>query len=58
MKKKPCSNPNCEEMIEVPDDFKYEFCCNGRECGCYGYPINPVFCDPCEQILFKSPITK
>lgn len=49
MKQVKCDNPSCEELVKVPDDFVYEFCCNGHMCGCYGYPTNPVFCDHCEK---------
>lgn len=24
-----------------------EYCCNGRECGCMGKPIDPPLCDAC-----------
>lgn len=54
MKKHLCDNPNCKETVEVPDDYEYEFCCNGYMCGCYGYPMNPVFCDPCEKLLMEG----
>jgi hypothetical protein len=49
VRKETCCRTGCKNEVEVPDDFKYEFCCNGRECGCYGYAINPVFCDDCED---------
>lgn len=55
MKSMQCDSPNCREMVEVPDDFKYEFCClyvsMENPCGCMGWPINPVFCDACESKL-------
>lgn len=50
MKKHPCDSCNVE--IEVPDDYKPEFCCSGYECGCYGRVINPAFCDKCEKEIF------
>lgn len=28
---------------EMPD-FKPQYCCDGRECGCYGQPIEPPIC--------------
>lgn len=48
MKEIICANPSCDERFGVPSDYEYEYCCNGIECGCYGYPINPMFCDACE----------
>ena len=59
VKKQPCDNRYCDETVEVPDDFKHEFCCSGRMedmCGCGGWPINPAFCDKCEEKLFGKPI--
>lgn len=50
MKKHPCDSCNVE--VEVTNDYKPEFCCNGYECGCYGRVINPVFCDKCEKEIF------
>lgn len=56
MKSVRCDNANCEEKIEMPDDYEPEYCCSGHMCGCYGYPINPVFCDPCEKEIFGEPV--
>jgi hypothetical protein len=25
-------------------DWEPQYCCNGRDCGCYGYPIEPPIC--------------
>ena len=49
MKKHYCDA--CGEEIEVEDDYQPEMCCSGmREaCACMGLPINPVFCDLCEE---------
>ncbi len=34
----------CGKEIEI------QMCCNGRECGCMGLPIEPPVCsDQCEQ---------
>lgn len=33
----------CNE-VDIPEP---EFCCNGRECGCMGLPIDPPYCDKC-----------
>ncbi|MDF2652745.1 MAG: hypothetical protein K0Q73_8550 [Paenibacillus sp.] len=56
MKNIRCDNRDCTEMVEVPSDYEQEFCCTGHMCGCYGYPINPVFCDTCEEKIFGKPI--
>jgi len=42
----------CGTDIEVEDDYKPEYCCNGKDCGCLGLPINPAFCDFCEERYF------
>ena len=37
----------------VPD-YKPEMCCNGRDCGCMGQPINPCLCsNKCADALFN-----
>lgn len=43
----------CGADIQVPSDYEPEGCCSGRECGCMGREINPVFCSDCENKLFK-----
>lgn len=36
----------------VPD-YKPEYCCDGRECGCRGLPIEPCLCSyECGEKLF------
>jgi hypothetical protein len=45
---------SCGSHIMVIKNYKEEWCCNGIECGCYGYPINPVFCDECELKIFGN----
>lgn len=52
MKKHNCDS--CHKEIEVYDEYEPEICCSGFECGCYGKPINPVFCDDCEIELFGN----
>lgn len=44
----------CGKGIEVPDDYEQERCCSGlrEQCGCMGQPINPVFCDECEEKIY------
>jgi hypothetical protein len=51
MKKWNCDA--CGKEIEVYDEFEPEMCCDGRERGCMGKPINPMFCDECEEKFFK-----
>jgi hypothetical protein len=36
----------CEECKEV-EVGEPEYCCDGRECGCYGQPIHPMLCEDC-----------
>ncbi|MNV41584.1 hypothetical protein D3C71_1332250 [compost metagenome] len=40
-----------EEILEP------EYCCSGHECGCYGYPLDPPYCDKCLKI-FEERIIK
>ena len=42
----------CGKPIEVYDEYEPEYCCDGRDCCCHGKPINPVFCDECEEKIF------
>lgn len=43
-----------EGRVEVEDDYEEEMCCSGldEQCGCYGMPVNPVFCDTCSSKIF------
>ena len=35
------------------DDYKPRYCCNGRECGCQGLPVEPCVCSKeCEDKVF------
>ncbi|WP_182101847.1 hypothetical protein [Niallia taxi] len=43
---------------KVIDEYKTEYCCSGVECGCYGLPVNPVFCDDCEKLILGKPNRK
>lgn len=43
---------HCYAPIRVFKEYEEEYCCNGFECGCYGYPSNPVFCDECEKQIY------
>ena len=47
---------NCENVVEVEASYEPEYCCNGYMCGCYGDPINPIFCDDCEKKLFEKKV--
>ncbi|MNW37050.1 hypothetical protein D3C74_140810 [compost metagenome] len=38
MNKEPCIN--CGTLT----DYEPEYCCEGRECGCMGLPIEPPIC--------------
>lgn len=49
---------SCNKDIYVLDDYEQEYCCSGRECGCYGLPINPVFCDDCEEKIYGIAIVE
>lgn len=42
----------CSKDIEVYVEYEPEFCCNGNDCYCLGEPINPMFCDECEEKYF------
>lgn len=46
----------CGDFIKVTKDYEPKMCCEGYLCGCYGYPINPVFCDKCEERIYGKPI--
>lgn len=35
---------NCGAPV---DNYEPEYCCDGRECGCFGRPIEPPVCDKC-----------
>jgi hypothetical protein len=49
MKKWKCDM--CHKETEVYDEYEAEFCYSGYDCGCYGKPTNPVFCDACDKSL-------
>ena len=34
----------CEVCNEFVEGFEYLMCCDGRECGCMGQPIEPCIC--------------
>ena len=39
--------------VHCGDDFVSgeapKYCCNGRDCGCYGQPINDYECENCKD---------
>lgn len=38
--------------VDVPD-YEPEYCCDGRECGCMGMPIEPPLCSKsCSEKVF------
>ncbi|WP_179087393.1 hypothetical protein [Paenibacillus odorifer] len=42
---------DCGALIE----YEPEYCCNGRECGCMGLPIEPPLCEKCwDKLLGKE----
>lgn len=34
----------CEICGKPVPGYEPEYCCSGRECGCYGLPIEPCIC--------------
>lgn len=34
----------CESCGKFVEDFEYTFCCNGQECSCMGFPMEPCVC--------------
>lgn len=48
----PCSS--CGDPISLPEGQEPQYCCDGRECGCLGMPINIIFCKNCWDNLFEG----
>jgi len=46
-----CEN-KCGKVVYVESHYKQEFCCSGIDCGCGGFPTNPVLCYDCEKKIF------
>jgi hypothetical protein len=42
----------CGDFIKITKEYEPRMCCSGFECGCYGMPINPIFCDKCLEKYF------
>jgi hypothetical protein len=44
---------HCGTLLTEREASKYyettEYCCDGYMCGCMGMPIEPPFCDRCEE---------
>lgn len=41
----------------IVEDFEPEMCCDGRECGCYGKPIEPPLCSrECTEKVYGVPV--
>lgn len=39
------------KKVEIPEPQR---CCSGHECGCYGMPIDPPYCQSCEDLLLRG----
>ena len=48
MNKPQC--PNCKD-----DHYTFYGCCNGRECGCMGLPVEYSPCEKCNKDNDKKP---
>ena len=46
----------CYKEIEVYVEYEPKICCSGlkEHCACMGLPINPIFCDECEEKIFGN----
>ena len=42
---------HCNIVMSEQEESNYykdaKYCCNGRDCGCMGQPIDPPYCDSC-----------
>ena len=46
---------NCGE-VEIPEPVG---CCDGRECGCMGLPIDPPFCsEKCQEEYYTKKLNR
>jgi len=40
---------------KLPDDYEPPMCCDGRQCGCMGLPIEPPICSNlCDQLFWNN----
>ncbi len=47
----------CECCGKFVEGFEYKMCCDGRECGCMGMPIEPCICsNECWEKMVKRGI--
>lgn len=37
----------CEKCGTPVVGYVAEYCCNGRECACMGWPVEPCWCEKC-----------
>lgn len=45
----------CIVCGEIVSDYKPEYCCDGRNCGCMGKPLEPPICSKeCYDKIFGS----
>lgn len=45
----------CFVCKEKMSDWKPQYCCDGRQCGCYGQPIEPPICSAeCWEIILRD----
>lgn len=46
----------CGVYVDVDINYEEIYCCSGlsNECNCYGYPINPVFCEDCDTKIARG----
>ncbi len=45
----------CLICMKPVDNYEPEYCCNGHECGCRGYPTNPCVCSrECDDALYDD----
>ncbi|WP_432400986.1 hypothetical protein [Wukongibacter sp. M2B1] len=44
----------------IVENYEPEYCCNSRDCGCMGYPIEPCVCDKeeCNEKAFGKKARK
>lgn len=46
--------PTCLICGKPVPDYVPEYCCDGRDCGCYGRPIHPCVCsDACRAAMMN-----
>lgn len=43
----PCEGFHGQQCSNKVAGYVPQMCCDGRECGCMGRPIEPCWCDEC-----------